>query len=153
MPEYPGEQHWTTELAASFDKLNAKVKSLEMDLGLTQIALEGKVTLLQSCETALAERDDRLSEAQEALEEQRRVIESLCAGTDCSTPAVVTIARLEMVIEDRDAAIKELRDLVKEAYAEGFEDGSKGSAFIETVENNWPESLTLGQLNKSNGEG
>jgi hypothetical protein len=60
----------------------------------------------------MAERDTlrtQLSEARATIEEQQLRLEVLYDGTE-STPALVKIARLEMVIEDRDREIERLRE-------------------------------------------
>jgi len=44
-----------------------RANALEQELGITKIALEHKKTLLNSCETALAERDVFLDKANEML--------------------------------------------------------------------------------------
>lgn len=43
-------------------ELQERCRALELDLGLLKIQAEHNLTLLKSCETALAERDERIKE-------------------------------------------------------------------------------------------
>jgi hypothetical protein len=47
-------------LFAEINRLRNEVKSLQFKLGQTEISLDHKTTLLDSCEKALAERDKKL---------------------------------------------------------------------------------------------
>jgi hypothetical protein len=56
----------------------------------------------------------QLSEARATIEEQQLRLEVLYDGTE-STPALVKIARLEMVIEERDGEIERWKQVAEDA--------------------------------------
>jgi hypothetical protein len=60
------------------DKLTEQIKSLTLDLGLSELATRSKLDLLNSCETALADRDVKIDKLTSENKMLREALESIC---------------------------------------------------------------------------